>query len=107
MRPGSRAAPARPRRLGRRSRPRRWADALAELRALQAEYSTWRDQLPEALADSRTAERLEEVCDVDLSNLDGGPLTVELPQGFGRDLNVAAPRRARGRPKGSDKGVFC
>ena len=64
----------------RRSRPRRWADALAELRALQAEYETWRDQLPEALAGSRTAERLEEVCDVDLDALD-----VELPRGFGRD----------------------
>ena len=64
----------------RRSRPRRWADALADLRALQAEYETWRDQLPEALADSRTAERLEEVCDVDLDALD-----VEFPRGFGRD----------------------
>ena len=63
-----------------RSQPRRWADALAELRTLQAEYGEWRDQLPEALADSRTAERLNEVCDVDLAALD-----VELPRGFGRD----------------------
>lgn len=46
----------------RRSRPRRWADALAELRTLQAEYEAWR------------------VCDVDLDTLD-----VELPRGFGRD----------------------
>jgi len=61
-----------------RPRPKRWADALEELRTLQAE--TWRDQLPEALADSRTAELLESVCDVDLDALD-----VELPRGFGRD----------------------
>ena len=63
-----------------KTRLARWATALAELRALQTEYEAWRDRLPEALADSRTAERLEEVCDVDLDALD-----VELPRGFGRD----------------------
>ena len=61
-------------------RPARWAAALAELRDLQAEYETWRDNLPEALAGSRTAELLDEVCDVDLEAVD-----VELPRGFGRD----------------------
>ena len=61
-------------------RPRRWAAALAELRALQAEYEAWRDQLPESLADSRTAELLDGVCDLDLDALD-----IELPRGFGRD----------------------
>ena len=60
--------------------PKRWADAVGQLRTLQAEYETWRDQLPESLADSRTAELLEGVCDVDLDALD-----VELPRGFGRD----------------------
>ena len=72
-----------------KSRPARWAAALAELRTLQAEYEAWRDQLPEALAESRTAERLDEVCDVDLDALD-----VELPRGFGRDRNT---RRGSGR----------
>ena len=67
--------PARP-----KSRPARWAAALAELRTLRAEYQDWRDQLPEALADSRTAERLDEVCALDLDALD-----VDLPLGFGRD----------------------
>ncbi len=67
--------PARP-----KPRPKRWAAALAELRTLQAEYEAWRDQLPESLTDSRTAELLEGVCDVDLDQLD-----VELPRGFGRD----------------------
>ena len=61
-------------------RPARWTAAVAGLRQLQAEYEAWRDQLPESLADSRTAELLEGVCDVDLDALD-----VELPRGFGRD----------------------
>ena len=64
----------------RRPRPARWAAALEELRSLKAEYETWRDQLPESLAESRTAELLEEVCGLDIDELD-----VELPRGFGRD----------------------
>ena len=64
----------------RRPRPKRWADAVDQLRTLQGEYQTWRDQLPESLADSRTAKLLKGVCDVDLDALD-----VELPRGFGRD----------------------
>ena len=64
----------------RRPRPKRWADAVDQLRTLQAEYKAWRDQLPESLADSRTAKLLKGVCDVDLDALD-----VELPRGFGRD----------------------
>ena len=79
-RPGAAAAPDAAAGRGGGPRPRRWAAALAELRALQAEYEAWRDQLPESLADSRTAELLEGVCDVDLDALD-----VELPRGFGRD----------------------
>ena len=72
----------RPERPAARAKPRpaRWVAALAELRILQAEYQAWRDGLPESLADSRTAEFLEGVCDVDLDALD-----VELPRGFGRD----------------------
>ena len=64
----------------RRPRPKRWTDAVDQLRTLQAEYQAWRDGLPESLADSRTAELLEGVCAVDLDALD-----VELPRGFGRD----------------------
>ena len=89
-RPGSRREHRAPRTAGdpvrtvvrpkdRRPRPKRWADAVDQLRTLQAEYEAWRDQLPESLADSRTAEFLEGVCDVDLDALD-----VELPRGFGR-----------------------
>ena len=64
----------------RRSRPARWAAALDELRTLQGEYEAWRGQLPESLTDSRTAELLEGVLEVDLEAVD-----VELPRGFGRD----------------------
>lgn len=63
-----------------RTRPQRWRDAVAALRALQAEYEEWRDGLPESLAESRTAGLLDEVCDLDLDALD-----VQLPRGFGRD----------------------
>ena len=63
--------PARP-----KSRPARWAAALwPKLRTQQAEFQDWRDQLPEALAGSRTAERLAEVCDLD----------IDQPRDFGRD----------------------
>ena len=54
----------------------------------------WRDNLPEALAGSRTAELLDEVCDVDLDAVD-----VELPRGFGRDRDP--PRRRDRALKGS------
>ena len=72
--------PPRPRPPRTPPRPKRWAAAVAELRALQAEYEAWRDGLPESLGDSRTADLLEGVCDVDLDVLD-----VKLPRGFGRD----------------------
>ena len=39
---------------------------MAELRQLQAEYETWRDGLPESLAESRTAQLLEGVCELDI-----------------------------------------
>ena len=67
----------------RSSRPRR--SAVDKLRTLQAEYEAWRDGLPESLAESRTAELLEGVCDVDLDALD-----VDLPRGFWTRLNATA-----------------
>ena len=50
-------------------RARRNARPLAQLRTLQAEYDAWRDRLPESRADSRTAELIEGVYDVDLDAL--------------------------------------
>lgn len=64
----------------RRSRPQRWTEAVETLRALQSEYQEWFDNLPESLHDSTLAEKLQEVCELDLESLD-----IELPRGFGRD----------------------
>ena len=65
----------------RRSRPRRWRDAVAELLALQAEYVAWLDGLPASLQGSATAEALQAVVDVDLEAL----AAIEPPRGYGRD----------------------
>lgn len=77
------------------SRPKRWADAasralaaLEELKDLQGEYEQWRDGLPDNLQQSTLAEKLDEVCDLDLdSALDtaGEAENIDLPLGFGRD----------------------
>ncbi len=64
----------------RRSRPQRWADAVATLRVLQEEYQDWSDNLPENLQSTALAEKLEAVCEVDVDQLD-----IDLPLGFGRD----------------------
>ncbi len=64
-----------------RSRPQRWRDAVAELVELQSEYQAWLDALPENLANSATADTLQMICELDLSDL----ANVEPPRGFGRD----------------------
>jgi hypothetical protein len=65
----------------RRSRARQWADSVATLVALQADYAAWLERLPANLQDSATGEALQAVVDVDLSEL----LAVTPPRGFGRD----------------------
>ncbi len=65
----------------RRTRPQRWHTAVAELLALQADYAAWADALPEALRDTATAEALQAVVDLDLSEL----ADIEPPRGYGRD----------------------
>jgi hypothetical protein len=45
--------------VDRRSRPRRWKDALAEMLAIQAACAAWFDALPDSLRDSATASALE------------------------------------------------
>ena len=67
--------------IDRRSRPQRWRDAVAELLALQAEYATWCDALPETLRDNATAQALQAIVDLDLDALND----IELPRGYGRD----------------------
>ena len=64
-----------------RSRPQRWRDAVVELLALQAEYANWLAALPDSLSDSQTAEALEAIVDLDLTEL----ADIEPPRGYGRD----------------------
>jgi hypothetical protein len=72
----------RPRRpADRRSRPQRWRDAVSELMSLQATYADWLAALPESLLGSSTAEALEAVVELDLTDL----ADVEPPRGYGRD----------------------
>ena len=65
----------------RRSRPQRWHDAVAELLALQADYATWADALPDGLRDTATADALQAIIELDLNKL----TTIEPPRGYGRD----------------------
>jgi hypothetical protein len=65
----------------RRTRPQRWADAVATLRELQGEYQDWLDNLPESQQDTPLADKLQAVCDLDLDELE----SVDLPLGVGRD----------------------
>jgi hypothetical protein len=55
-------------------------DAVETLRELQEEYQEWLDHLPENLQSTALAEKLDEVCSLDLD-----PLDVDLPRGFRRD----------------------
>jgi hypothetical protein len=64
-----------------RSRARRWRDAVAELVELQTQYVAWLEAPPDNLRDGITAEALQTICDLDLTEL----LAVEPPRGFGRD----------------------
>ncbi len=65
----------------RRTRPQRWHAAVAELLALQAEYAAWADGLPDGLRDTATADALQAIVDLDLSDL----ADIEPPRGYGRD----------------------
>jgi hypothetical protein len=65
----------------RRTRPQRWHAAVAELVALQAEYATWLDALPETLRDGATGEVLQAIVDLELDEL----VAIEPPRGYGRD----------------------
>jgi hypothetical protein len=64
----------------RRSRPQRWREAVETLRELQEDYQEWLDHLPANLQSTALADKLDEVCSLDLE-----PLDLDLPRGFGRD----------------------
>jgi hypothetical protein len=65
----------------RRSRSKRWNDALGEMLAVQAECAAWFDVLPESLRDSATAAALQEMINLDLEAI----AAVQPPRGYGRD----------------------
>jgi hypothetical protein len=65
----------------RRSRIQRWRDAVAELTTTQAQCVAWLEALPPNLTEGATAEALQAMCDLDLSELQA----VEPPTGFGGD----------------------
>jgi hypothetical protein len=65
----------------RRSRSKRWNDALAEMMAVQAECAAWFDALPESLRDNATAAALQDMIDLDLDAI----AAVQPPRGYGRD----------------------
>jgi hypothetical protein len=67
--------------IDRRSRPRRWREAVGELMALQAEYADWLAILPDSLRDSATSDALEAIVDLDLTTF----ADIDLPRGYGRD----------------------
>jgi hypothetical protein len=71
----------RPTAATRRSRSKRWNDALAEMFAVQFECAAWFEALPESLRDSATAEALQEMIDLDLDAI----AAVQPPRGYGRD----------------------
>lgn len=67
----------------RRSNPKLWADAVDTLLGILDDYQQWRDNMPEGVASSATADRLDEV--LGLRDLVEQLQGVELPRGFGRD----------------------
>ena len=77
-RPALTIKPSRP---ARRSRSKRWNDALAEMIAVQFECAAWFDALPESLRDSSTATALQKMIELDLDAI----AAVQPPLGYGRD----------------------
>jgi hypothetical protein len=65
----------------RRSRARRWRDAVTELLALQAEYAAWADALPDSLREGTTADALQAIVELNLDAI----AAIEPPRGYGRD----------------------
>jgi hypothetical protein len=49
--------------------------------AIQRECDAWLQALPDSLQEGTTAEALQTICDLDLSELEA----TEPPRGFGRD----------------------
>jgi hypothetical protein len=67
----------------RRRRPEQWADACEALTGILDSYQDWKDRMPVSLADSTTAQLIDEV--LELRGLVDQLAAAELPRGFGRD----------------------
>jgi hypothetical protein len=78
------ATTAKPRRaIDRRSKPQRWADAVAALLDLLDSYQEARDNLPDSLAETIYVEKLDAI--LELRELVEALADADLPKGFGRD----------------------
>ena len=69
--------------VDRRSRLEQWDMAVSTLLNILDRYQDWRDNMPPGLADSATAQRIDEV--LELRDLVEQLQGVDLPKGFGRD----------------------
>jgi hypothetical protein len=67
--------------VDRRPRFQRWNDTVSTLVALQVEYGTWLEALPDNQQEGALAEALREIAELDLSELQA----IDPPRGFGRD----------------------
>jgi len=67
----------------RRSKPEQWEQAVQTLLDLLDGYQDWRDNMPPGVADSPTAQRLDEM--LELRDLVEQLQAAEPPKGFGRD----------------------
>jgi hypothetical protein len=82
----------------RRSRIRRWHDAVEALADLQAEYAGWLDALPENQHGSALAEALQAIVEFDLSELQA----IEPPRGFSAGHEERNGPNGMGQPNARD-----
>lgn len=67
----------------RRSKPRQWEEAVQTLIDLLDGYQDWRDAMPPGVADSATAQKLDDM--LELRDLVEQLQAADPPKGFGRD----------------------
>lgn len=67
----------------RRSKPRQWEESVQTLLDLLDGYQDWRDAMPPGVADSATAQKLDDM--LELRDLVEQLQAADPPKGFGRD----------------------
>ena len=84
----------------RRSRPQRWRDAVAELVALQNEYTQWFEALPEPLREPRPARPCKRL---------SSSISASSPTSIRRAASAATERvpRALAPPSQTVDHAFC